>query len=50
MGRNREVLSPESRATVLRKWAEVMLPATGYASYQDMRQGINRELGRPFAS
>lgn len=28
------------------RWKEVVLPVTGYATYEAMRQGINRELGR----
>jgi len=49
-GRTRDELSPELAADIQRKWEEVALPATGYASYAEMRAGINRELGRPFAS
>lgn len=49
-GGNREQLSPELRAAILQRWTDVMLPATGYASYGEMRRGINAELGRPFAS
>ena len=47
VGKNREELTPEMRAAIQQKWTDVMLPATGYASYDDMRRGINAELGRP---
>lgn len=43
----REELTPALREAILEKWREVMLPATGYASYEEMRRGINAELGRP---
>lgn len=47
-GGNKRDLSPELRSAILAKWNEVVEPATGYASYADMRRGINAELGRPF--
>ena len=47
-GGRREELTPALMAAILDKWREVMLPATGYARYEEMRQGINAELGRPF--
>lgn len=28
------------------RWRDIVLPATGYASFADMRAGINKELGR----
>lgn len=30
------------------KWKEIVTPELGYASYEEMRAGINRELGRHF--
>jgi hypothetical protein len=48
-GRNKEQLTPELRQAIQEKWEEVMLPVTGYRTYEEMRQGINRELGRPFS-
>ncbi|GMH41151.1 hypothetical protein BSKO_09061 [Bryopsis sp. KO-2023] len=30
------------------KWDATMKPVTGYASYKEMREGINKELGRKF--
>lgn len=45
-GRGRRALSPPMQAAFQRKWEEVVLPATGYASYEELRAGVNRELGR----
>lgn len=45
-GRGRARLSPGTLAEMDRKWAEVVAPATGYASYAEMRTGVNAELGR----
>lgn len=48
LGANKQQLSPELHAAIEYRWREVLLPATGYASYEEMRRGVNRELGRPF--
>lgn len=32
------------------RWEEVVLPVSGYASYEALRQGVNRELGRRLQS
>lgn len=50
LGHNRQELSPEMQARIEAKWREIVLPATGHASYEGMRAAINRELGRPFKS
>lgn len=47
-GCNREALTLELRQAIQEKWEEVVLPATGYRTYEEMRLGINTELGRPF--
>lgn len=47
-GRTREVLSPQLAAAIGAKWGEYAGPKTGYASYAEMRAGVNAELGRPF--
>ncbi|KAL4858057.1 Estrogen sulfotransferase [Chlorella vulgaris] len=47
---NRHELSPELRVAIQEKWEEVMLPVTGYKTYDEMRHGINSELGRPWLS
>ena len=39
--------TPEMQAALRRKWADVVLPATGHACYADMRRAVNAELGRP---
>lgn len=49
MGANSKELSAAARAAIQRRWEEVMLPATGCATYQQLRQQINAELGRPFS-
>lgn len=49
-GRTREVLTPELAAAIQAKWGEACQPVTGYASFAEMRAGVNRELGRPFSS
>ncbi|EFN58781.1 hypothetical protein CHLNCDRAFT_59577 [Chlorella variabilis] len=49
VGRNKEELTPELRQAIQERWDDTMLPVTGYATYEEMRRGINRELGRPFS-
>jgi hypothetical protein len=48
IGKGKEVFAPETVEAFKRKWDEVMLPATGYASYEEFRAGVNKELGRKF--
>ena len=50
VGKNKGELTPRMREAILQKWQDIMLPATGFESYAEMRAGINRELGRPFKS
>jgi hypothetical protein len=50
LGSNRQELSPQMREAILQKWREVILPATGFETYEEMRASINQELGRPFKS
>jgi hypothetical protein len=45
---DRQRLSEETVAGMGRKWKEVAEPVTGYGSYEEMRRGVNAELGRPF--
>lgn len=49
VGKNKAQLSEAARAAIQRQWEEVAKPLTGYASYDEMRRAINRQLGRPFA-
>ena len=42
------VLSPHVLAKVHKKWTELMEPVSGYTTYEDMRDGINKEQGRNF--
>jgi hypothetical protein len=48
-GRNKEALTPELRQAIQERWDDTMRPVCGYASYEEMRRGVNRELGRPFS-
>lgn len=48
VGSNRQVLSTELKDAIQQKWEDVVLPVTGYMTYHDMREGINKELGRRF--
>lgn len=41
-------LSAETLAQFDQKWKEIAMPEMGYATYDDMRAGINKELGRAF--
>jgi len=50
VGRNKESMSSSMREAFEKKWLDVMLPATGFATYHEMRDSINRELRRPFKS
>lgn len=45
-GGGRAALSPDTQEALRRRWAEVVLPATGYATYDELRRGVNDELGR----
>jgi hypothetical protein len=48
VGKGKDALMPEVVDAFKLKWNEVMLPATGYASYEEFRAGVNSELGRQF--
>lgn len=50
LGGNKQKLSARLREAILCKWREVVLPATGFENYDDMRRSINKELRRPFKS
>ena len=43
-------LSEEMQQKILSKWKLLAEPVTGYRSYEEMRAGINNELGRCFGS
>lgn len=45
----KEVLSAEILAKIDQRWKEIVTSQTGYETYEDMREGINKELGRNFA-
>ncbi|KAL4457843.1 hypothetical protein ABPG75_012708 [Micractinium tetrahymenae] len=47
LGANKAELSAEVKAALQQRWADYMLPRTGYATYEEMRRGINKERGRP---
>jgi hypothetical protein len=47
VGKGRGGLGEQLKREMQEKWEEVMLPVTGYATYCEMRNGINEELGRP---
>lgn len=39
----RTLLAPETLTALQDKWVEVMVPATGYANYEELRTGMNEE-------
>lgn len=43
-------LSAKACEQIDTRWKSVMETLTGYATYTDMRSGINEELGRNFCS
>ena len=46
---SKSVLPPHLLAMVQQKWTEIVAPQTGYADYDSLRSGINKELQRPFS-
>ena len=50
MNVSKKYLSPELLDGFDARWQSVMKPITGYDSYEDMRAGINQELGRTFGT
>eukprot|EP00210_Caulerpa_lentillifera_P008863 g8456.t1 len=48
IGEGRVEISVEQLKALDEKWKEMVTPVCGYQSYQEMRAGINKELGRPF--
>lgn len=40
--------SPAIKCILDEKWESIVFSATGYACYEDLRAGINKELGRSF--
>lgn len=47
-GEGRKEISPEQLKALDSRWKELVQPVFGYASYEEMRLGINKELGRSF--
>eukprot|EP00210_Caulerpa_lentillifera_P006179 g5903.t1 len=47
-GEGKKDISPEQLKALDAKWKEVVEPICGYASYEEMRAGINKELRRSF--
>ena len=47
-GEGKAHLSPHILQKIDEKWKSVMMEDTGYESYDAMRAGINKELGREF--
>eukprot|EP00210_Caulerpa_lentillifera_P006181 g5905.t1 len=47
-GEGKKDISPEQLIALDAKWKEVVEPICGYASYEEMRTSINKELGRTF--
>eukprot|EP00210_Caulerpa_lentillifera_P006176 g5901.t1 len=48
IGEGKKEISPEQLKALDAKWKEVVEPICGYATYEEMRAGINKELGRSF--
>ena len=46
VGGGKKALSPETLRAMQEKWESVVLPITGYANYEELRAGVNAELGR----
>lgn len=49
IGHGAKALAPETLQAFKKKWDEVMLPSTGYRSYEEFRMGVNTERGRKFS-
>lgn len=43
-------LSKDMIDKIYQRWREVVTPVSGYKTYEDMRVGINKELGRKLGS
>jgi len=47
-GEGKKEISPEQMKALDVRWKELVQPVCGYATYEEMRLGINKELGRSF--
>lgn len=47
---SRKVLSNAIEQKLKKCWKEIVAPVCGYENYDEMRAGINKELGRKFGS
>lgn len=45
----RNVICPSTVDKIDERWNEIVTSATGYKTYDEMRNGINQELNRDFA-
>lgn len=45
VGASREALSPELRAELERRWAEVVTPALGFTTYEELRSAHRQRVG-----
>lgn len=45
---SKSILKKRTLAMIDRQWKEVVMRSTGYRTYEDLRKGINKELGRKF--
>lgn len=50
IGGHRDALSSSMIEKLDKRWALDVEPVTGYQSYNDLRNSINKELGRPFGT
>jgi len=48
VGQGKEEISPEQLEAMNQRWKDIVQPVCGYASYEEMRRGINQQLGRFF--
>lgn len=48
-GEGKKEISPEQLRALDARWKELVQPVCGYATYEEMRAEINKELGRSFA-
>jgi len=49
-GEGKKEISPERIRALEARWKEIVTPICGYETYEDMRTGINKELGRSFGN
>jgi len=49
-GEGKREITPQQMEALDAKWREIVTPICGYETYEEMRAGINKELGRSFGT